>query len=231
MLKKLFVLGITIWISIAAIFAQNNVTQFMGIPVDGSKMEMIEKLKAKGFTYYESSDYLTGEFNGRDVVIMVATHNNRVWRIMVQDAYMTKNAEDIRIRFNNLCNQFENNKKYIPQNLKGGYEIKDYEDFSYDLIVKEKRFEAAYYQISENDLDSADFKNYFKERVSNMYPPIDIGEISKKKYKNLVNTIFSEYLYDKIAHKSVWFMISREYGDYFIVMYYDNEKNNNSNDL
>lgn len=31
------------------IFAQNDVTKFLGIPVDGPKSEMIRELKAKGF--------------------------------------------------------------------------------------------------------------------------------------------------------------------------------------
>ncbi len=30
--------------------AQNDVTQFLGIPIDGTKSEMIYKLKSKGFT-------------------------------------------------------------------------------------------------------------------------------------------------------------------------------------
>ena len=31
-------------------FAQKDVTKFLGIPVDGTKAQMIAKLKAKGFT-------------------------------------------------------------------------------------------------------------------------------------------------------------------------------------
>ena len=33
------------------LYAQKDVTQFLGIPVDGSKSEMIQKLKAKGYRY------------------------------------------------------------------------------------------------------------------------------------------------------------------------------------
>ena len=31
--------------------AQKDITKFMGIPVDGFKKDMIQKLKAKGFEY------------------------------------------------------------------------------------------------------------------------------------------------------------------------------------
>ena len=32
-------------------FAQNDVTKFLGIPVDGTKTAMIQQLKEKGYTY------------------------------------------------------------------------------------------------------------------------------------------------------------------------------------
>lgn len=67
--------------------AQKEVTKFLGIPVDGTKSSMIQKLKAKGFKYNDRLDYLTGEFNGVSVRVYVVTNNNRVWRIMLQDLY------------------------------------------------------------------------------------------------------------------------------------------------
>ncbi len=76
-MKKLFTLTFLFLLSIAA-WAQKDVTQFLGIPVDGSKSEMIRKLKAKGFTSDPyKSDLLKGEFNGRDVEIHVVTNNNK----------------------------------------------------------------------------------------------------------------------------------------------------------
>mgnify|MGYP000836178473 FL=1 len=83
-MKKLLVLSMLLICS-AALFAQNDVTKFLGIPVDGSKSEMIQKLKAKGFQYNSKLDLLEGEFNGRDVEISVVTNNNKVYRIMVMD--------------------------------------------------------------------------------------------------------------------------------------------------
>ena len=66
-------------------FAQKDVTQFLGIPVDGTKTEMVQKLKAKGFKYNSTYDWLEGEFNGREVVLLIATNNNKVWRVAVRD--------------------------------------------------------------------------------------------------------------------------------------------------
>ena len=134
-----------------AVYAQQEkeVTQFLGIPVDGSKTEMIRKLQAKGFQKSEVSD-LEGEFNGQDVYIFVKTNNNKVYRIMVVD----KNQIDetnIKIRFNNLCNQFANNPKYISSE---DFTIPESEDISYEMSVNNKRYEAVYcQQLLASDYD------------------------------------------------------------------------------
>ena len=93
-------------ISSIVIYAQEDVTKFLGIPVDGSKSEMIQKLKAKGYTSSQhNKDILVGEFNGTDVNIHIATNNNKVCRIMVCDANNI-DERSIQIRFNKLCEQF-----------------------------------------------------------------------------------------------------------------------------
>ena len=128
-----------------ALFAQEkkDVTKFLGIPVDGYKSEMISKLKAKGFTSTSyDKNVLEGEFNGQDVELHVVTNNNKVYRIMVADKnYVSETS--IRIRFNNLLNQFENNSKYIGDSNKP---ISEDEDLGYEIIVKGKRYEATFYQ-------------------------------------------------------------------------------------
>ena len=73
---------------------------------------MISKLKAKGFQSTATNpEVLEGEFNGYDVNIHIGTTNNKVSRIMVADANPISET-DIRIRFNSLCEQFNNNPKY-----------------------------------------------------------------------------------------------------------------------
>lgn len=69
--------------------AQKDVTKFLGIPVDGTKAEMIQKLKAKGFTSTAyDPEILEGEFNGEKVEIHIVTNNNKVYRIIVADKSM-----------------------------------------------------------------------------------------------------------------------------------------------
>ena len=87
-MKKLLCVTIAL-LCTATMQAQDEkagVTKFLGIPVDGYKPAMIEKLKAKGFTpSIAGKDVLEGEFNGVDVHVYIATNNNKVWRIMLAD--------------------------------------------------------------------------------------------------------------------------------------------------
>ena len=119
--------------------AQNNI-QFLGIPVDGTKREMISKLEAKGYEYDSYNDCLVGEFNGTDVQISVQTINNRVWRIAVIDKSY-RNETNIKIRFNNLFEQFSNNSKYVRL---GGNRVNENDDISYEITVNDKRYDASF---------------------------------------------------------------------------------------
>ena len=60
-------------VSISSYAQEKDVTKFLGIPIDGTKSEMIAKLKGKGFTQvnYDQNIILEGEFNGREVYIFV----------------------------------------------------------------------------------------------------------------------------------------------------------------
>lgn len=58
-MKRLIIILLTLFASIAVSAQTNsdNSLKFMGIPVDGSKTQVIQKLKEKGFVY-NSADYV-----------------------------------------------------------------------------------------------------------------------------------------------------------------------------
>lgn len=118
-------------------FAQTPCITFLGIPVDGTKREMISKLEAKGYEYDSYNDCLVGEFNGVDVLIFVQTINNKVWRIAVLDKLNVDEA-DIKIRFNNLFEQFSNNSKYI---IFDGNKLNETDNIGYEMRVHNKRYD------------------------------------------------------------------------------------------
>ena len=144
----------------ASVFAQKEVTKFMGIPVDGSPTEMIKKLKGKGFKTDEGfmrdvkrglidldgPEVLTGRFNGERVRVYIEVETNKVWRICLRDKN-TRDETQIKIRFNTLVRQFENNDKYVYF-----YEqtIADDEDISYQMTVNKKQYEAVFGQKGED---------------------------------------------------------------------------------
>lgn len=204
-MKKLLSLVLLLACS-AVSYAQNEVTQFLGIPVDGSKSEMIQKLKAKGFRYDSELDCLKGEFNGRDSYISVVTNNNKVYRIMVRD--VTSSSEsDIRIRFNTLCRQFENNKKY--QSLSSeSYIIPEDENISYEMSVNKKRYQASYFQIPEGGIDSTTIMKETQSFIFSKYSQEQLSSLTEEQTQELMTEVLL-YMTEKFYNRSVWFMIAK----------------------
>lgn len=222
-MKRIFLFYIMAIMAIS-MSAQNDVTTFLGIPVDGFKSEMKQKLVSKGFVPKKvgTNEFLEGEFNGTDVHVYIATNNNKVYRIMLCDAN-TQNEANIKIRFNKLVSQFENNKRYTSLDK---YTLSDEENISYEMTVNKKNYGALFYQ-------NPDFEN--------IHAKIQI-EIKKKysdeELKNPSDTVKNDIkaithkCFDCLWKKPVWFTICKSYGEYYISMYYDNEYNKaNGEDL
>lgn len=126
-------------------FAQNSgVTQFMGIDVDGTKTEMIQKLKQKGFIYNTQGDYLTGEFNGYNgASISIHTNRNKVDRIFVTNLYATTDEATIIRSFNILLEEFNSSSKYT---LDYGEKIDDSVRIRTQMSLYNKVYECSFYQ-------------------------------------------------------------------------------------
>lgn len=218
-MKRILVLWIAMMIAILA-SAQKDVTKFLGIPVDGSKRSMIQKLKAKGF---ESSDYmsdvLVGEFNGTSVNIHIQTNNNKVCRIMVCDAN-TMDEGNIIVRFNKLCQQFSNNEKYIALDE---YSIPFDEDVSYEIAAHHKQYDALFYQ-KPTDIDTIAFVNEARSRLADKYTKGQLDNPTDEVAEDLQKVALSMII-DMITKKAVWFRICEYNGEYYISLFYDNEYN------
>ena len=207
-MKKILTL-IALLMLVGTMQAQRQVTTFLGIPVDGTKAEMKRKLIAKGFTPKAIGDteWLEGEFNGRDVQLFIVTNNNKVYRIGVADADRVDEA-DIRTRYNTLIRQFEANDKYetiraIP--------IDEDTDISYDMTVKNRTFEAGFIQKSHALTIDKNATNRTSSAVS--------AESTEQQDQDKFNRV-------------VWFRIVENAGKYGIAIYYDNGYNQaNGEDL
>ena len=200
-MKRLLFIVLAMIATITSFAQQKDVTSFLGIPVDGTVLSMKQKLVSKGFVPKKvgTNEFLEGEFNGRNVNVYIRTNNNKVYRIMVADKNTVDEAQ-IKIRFNNLVSQFENNKRYIPYDK---FTLSDEEDISYEMTVHNKSYEALFYQIP--NMEKADTLA-LQEKVRNE---------SLSKYTEA----------ELMLMKPVWFKIVRVNGEYFICMFYDNEYN------
>lgn len=201
-------------------YAQNDVTKFLDIPIDGYKPEMVQKLKSKGFTinpYSKDKDILDGEFNGTNVNLSIGTNNNKVWRIAVIDANSTDET-NIKIRFNNLIQQFVNNERYSIQadSTIAKYMIPKDEDISYEISVKDKRYEATFYQKTIKHDSLTKEKDLLLAKDT-------LNDKEKERLFDLMVEIVKESL--NSLNKRVWFMIKEDYGKYRIVIFYENAHN------
>lgn len=124
-------------------FAQDCVTKFMGIPVDGTKEEMERSLAKKGFKSY--GEYLVGEFNGRENSIAIVTNKGKVYCVGAIDGGL----DDITVvrRFNNVFSMLKDNPRY---SYIEGELIPSGEDVGYNIFVKNHVYEAYFQQIENN---------------------------------------------------------------------------------
>lgn len=188
---------------------------------------MITKLKAKGYRSLSyDMDILEGVFNGSKVNIHIATNNGKVCRIMIADANKV-DERSIQIRFNNLCEQFENNPKYFSLH---NDRIPDDEDISYEMIVNKKRYEAIFYQ-KPSAADSVAVVEKVRSVVLSKYSEEQLENPTEEIQSEIIK-ISAQCVMERYSKKPVWFMISDYHGKYYITMYYDNEYNRaNGEDL
>ena len=212
------------------VFAQKDVTTFLGIPIDGNKSEMKQKLIAKGYVPKKEGDneYLEGEFNGTDVHIFIGTNNNKVYRIMVSDA-KTQSEADIKIRFNKLVSQFKNNNKYIAFE---DYTLSDSEDIEYEMTINKKIYDAVFYQFTDEEkMDTLAMKKQAMDELLRKYTSEQLENPTEEIIQE-GKTIALRMVMDIIYKKPVWFRICELYGKYYITIFYDNEYNHaNGEDL
>lgn len=194
----------------AVLYAQKDVTEFLGIPVDGTKQQMIENLKAKGFVYDSQADVLSGEFNGEEVSISIQTQGNKVWRVTVVDENY-RDETQIKIRFNKLVRQFENKESYLEYiapsfvlafkegMIQRGFLSEEeapeiFDDFLYDqtisddenigngIMLEKKQYEAVFHQLSKSiDKDLKDITDKFYEGLKELQNSDEYKELAELK--------------------------------------------------
>ena len=209
--------------------AQSNnagTLKFMGIPIDGTKKNMITQLKTKGFWYDTYDDCLKGQFNGKNVEIYVVTNHNVVYRIYV--AYPLVSKSKIITEYNILLDQFNRNKKYIAND--NNEMIPADENLSYEMTVRNKKYEAGFCYISP-DLFSDEEIDQIHQLADKM-TGMSFEEIQAMEQATSDSFQINMTQMMSTFNSIVWVTIHERYGKYQIGIYYDNLKNRpNGEDL
>jgi hypothetical protein len=209
-----------LFLIITAFAQEPAVFSFKGVPIDGSKAEMISALIDKGFEYDELNDVLMGEFNGQQSMILMNENHGKVYRIIVAAKNPSYNEAEVRIAYINLIQQFRDNPKYDEH--EPNEFIPETEDISYEMTVHNKLYDAIFvfnptYKWTEDDWAKAR-ENIKNEIEANEYPS---PEEKLKAYLSAVENYSSKAFPKGI----VWFRIFEHYGDYSIGLYYENWEN------
>ena len=222
-MKRLLFIVLAMIATITSFAQQKDVTSFLGIPVDGTVLSMKQKLVSKGFVPKKvgTNEFLEGEFNGCNVNVYIRTNHNKVYRIMVADKNTVDEAQ-IKIRFNNLVSQFENNKRYIPLDK---YTLSDEENISYEMTVNKKNYDALFCQVPNMEkADTLALQEKVRNELLSKYTEAELTNPSEEITKEIKNTAIKIGT-ELMLMKPVWFKIVRVNGEYFICMFYDNEYN------
>ena len=141
----------------------------------------------------------------------------------------TQNEANIKIRFNKLVSQFENNKRYISLDK---YTLSDEEDISFEMTVHKKNYDALFYQVPNMEkVDTLALQKKVRNGLLSKYTEAELKNPSEEKMKEIQNTAIKIGM-ETMFMKPVWFRICESYGEYYITMYYDNEYNHaNGEDL
>ena len=236
-MRKFLTAVLFVFFSILA-FAQtatDGTIKFLGIPVDGTKQNMITQLKSKGFQYFSHNDCLIGQFNGKDVEIHVVTNHDVVYRIYVQ--YLTGLSESrILSEYNTLLEQFNRNIKYVTP--RANRPIPRTEHIAYEMSGNNKQYEAAYLYLSPDLFSEKEVgqihqlmdklkgmsEDEILESVDELVASLQISDAEE------AESFVQKWL--TLQNNCVWFKINGDYGNYELGIYYDNRNNQpNGEDL
>jgi len=213
--------------------AQDGIIKFKGIPVDGTKDEMIIKLKQKGFTYDYTNDMFKGVFDGDNIVGFIQTYNGKVYNIrFVHDSHGFNKSVVIN-KFNSLVLRYETNEKYLS-NIKldkaindiDTYQIDSYEDIGNEM-KRGKTYKAQYYYTFDKDLSDTTGLYQFKIETIRKYQ--NLASTYGRNLDDFINDTTLPVLYymHKLEQDMVQFYIidGMDYDTYLIMFDYSNRRN------
>lgn len=218
-MKKLIISIVAFLLTVSAVLAQvkasETILTFSGVPINGSKAQIIKSLSAKGFEYSDLYDHLTGMFNGEEVTLKISTNHGVVDRIIVNYPYCHE-SNDTRIKYNMLLSRFNRNDKYICINPR--LEVPADERINRQLYDNSRYYDAVYFYLRPGT-DPEQWTDEYRKEYQKMYNK----PLAGLSYEEMEEALFC--LPNKISEAVsgvVWFTMDSQHQ---IVINYINFKN------
>lgn len=228
-MRKVFFIIVLSFLVFSAYGQDPGVVKFLGIPVDGTKGEMISRIKEKGFGYYSGEDCLYGKFNGKYVEVFIETNHGAVYWVIVK--YYTGSEKAVIDEYNELLDQFNRNKKYFA--VRENKAIPKEEHIAYEMAMNHKSYAAPFYYISPDVFtpEESDRIRAVMDKVQGV--PLDSLEAHTPEiaYSLLPDDWSEEYFLEyakkwlSVMDGKVWFAIVPDDGSFTITINYQNLKN------
>lgn len=186
-MKRTLLITLLSLISVVCFGQNEGALKFLGIPVDGTASQFATELKSKGFTYSTTTEGYKGQFNGKSVDVFIHTNHNLVDRVYV--AFPFTNEEGIRVEFNSLLGQFEDNNKYMDLCL--NKEIPADDDISYEITIKNKRYQASFSYFNP-DRDLIEFSDALLDKLSSFFTEEQLAKLKVVFKKSIEDPGFKE---------------------------------------
>lgn len=132
----------------------------MGIPVDGPIHEMKANLLKKGFVPAETlgNNIMTGEFNGRNVMLSIDGHKGQTYSVNVM--IHVSGVENAKELANLFYMQLSQSCKYLSaKGIKDSF-IADDEGGGRNIFLNTKAYYETFYQVFTDSDDLSKFKGF-----------------------------------------------------------------------
>lgn len=151
------------FVSSGLVDTDETALKFVGVPIGGTKEQMFNALKAKGFEMGYNG--MTGMFNGEHVTLHLNTNHGIVdWVKVVYPRCSEEN--DTRIKYNTLLSRFNRNAKYVCVNPRA--EVPAEERIYWKINENTKYYDAVYFYLHP-EINAKEWVEEFKQEYQKRY--------------------------------------------------------------
>ena len=148
-MKRLLTIALSVILT-ASLSAQGNITSFLGIPVNGTKAEVTQRLIEQGAVKVKDGLQISG-IDQMPFLVRIKTHKGKVYSISLVETKGTKDVKTAVARFNSLIDSYrENTCEYTEYEYNSFVVIND--ETSTERHIHEGDYYAEFFQVADPQL-------------------------------------------------------------------------------